>query len=160
MSALEGVSPRGAPVAFASVEGAPSALSGRFGERTRQEAEQRDIVVTDAGKAKYFVRGYLSAYPASSGATISYVWDVFDARRSRVQRVEDALTVQGSSSDPWSLVDEKAITSLASKSADDLAAILSNMPEAIAAARSNASGAVAAMAGPSVALPPSASAFR
>ena len=136
MAARPGVSPRGAPVAIASIEGAPSPIVQKFIERTQSEAAGLDVVVTDARTAKYLVRGYLSADPAAQGAVISYVWDVFDSRRSRVQRVEDAVVVKASGADPWAGVDDKALGELALKSAADLAAVLSNMPEAIAASRS------------------------
>ena len=150
MAARPGVSPRGAPVAIASIEGAPSAIAQKFVERTQSEAAGLDVVVTDLRTAKYLVRGYLSADPAAQGAVVSYVWDVFDSRRSRVQRVEDAVVVKAAGADPWAGVDDKALGELALKSAADLAAVLSNMPEAIAASRS----APAPVAAPNVATVP------
>jgi hypothetical protein len=135
VAARPGVSPRGAPVALTSVEGAPAQIAQRFADQTRDQAAGLDVVLTDARDAKYLVRGYLSAEPTSGGAVVSYVLDVFDARKSRVQRVEDAVPVKGSGGDPWSGLDDKAMAELASKSAADLAAILSNMPEAVAAAQ-------------------------
>ena len=152
MAARPGVSPRGAPVAIASIEGAPASIVQKFIEKTQNEAAGLDVVMTDLRTAKYLVRGYLSADPAAQGAVVSYVWDVFDSRKARVQRVEDAVAVKAPGGDPWSGVDDKALGELALKSAEDLAAVLSNMPEAIAAARS--APAAAPAPGPNVATVP------
>jgi len=46
--------------------------------------------------------------------------------------------VKGDGADPWRIVGEAALASIAAKSADDLAAFLSNTPEAIAAVRAPA----------------------
>jgi hypothetical protein len=78
---------------------------------------------------------HLSAYPAANGASaLAYVSDVFDAKKSRTQRLGDDIVLKGTAGDPWSLVDDKAVEAIAARSADDLAAFLSNTPEAIAAA--------------------------
>jgi hypothetical protein len=55
---------------------------------------------------------------------------VVDSRKARIQRIEDQVTAVGSAADPWSLADDRTLDSLAAKSADDLAALLSTMPEA------------------------------
>ena len=80
------------------------------------------------------MRGYLSASPTEDGAEIEYVWDVFTADKQRVQRLNDVIEVKGAGDDPWALAGEAALTSVAAKSADDLAAFLSNTPEAAPAA--------------------------
>ena len=96
------------------------------------EAGRREMALVDAGAASYLVRGYLSAWPVEGGTSIGYVWDVFDKARNRIRRTEDAIVVKGSSDDPWSLVTDQALASLAARSADDLAAVLTHTPEAIA----------------------------
>jgi muconolactone delta-isomerase len=67
---------------------------------------------------------------------VAYVWDVFDRNKDRAQRVSDSLQVTGDNSDPWRIVGEAALDSVAAKSADDLAAFLSYTPEAVAVAAS------------------------
>ena len=123
-----------ASVAIVSVEGAPAAIAAEFERRLDGAARSRDIAVVDAGKARYFVRGYLSASLTEDGAAIEYVWDVFTAQKQRVQRLNDVIEVKGAGGDPWALAGEAAMTSVAAKSADDLAAFLSNTPEAAPAA--------------------------
>ncbi len=128
------VSLAGASVAFVSVEGPPAAISRAFSQIMTREATARDIAVADEKKARYLVRGYLSAYETTDGAAVEYVWDVFNKDKQRMQRVNDVLEVKGEGADPWRFVGEAALASVAAKSADDLAAYLSNTPEAVAAA--------------------------
>ena len=133
MARRPGVSPSGATVALASLDGAPQEIVARFTQVFAREAQGRDIAVAPSASAHYIVRGYLDAAPAASGVNVAFVWDVFDARKSRAQRVTDSIVVPGAAADPWSVVDDKALASVAGKAADELAAFLTNTPEAIAA---------------------------
>ncbi len=126
----EDASMAAATVAIVSVEGAPTELSERFSQNLTQAAAARQIAVAPPAKARYLVRGYLSASPAPDGATIDFVWDVFTPDKRRAQRISDSITIPGSGDDPWALVSEGALDSVAAKCADDLAAYLSNTPEA------------------------------
>ena len=129
------VSPGGTSVGFASLEGPPQALQARFVAAFASEAGSREIQLVDPKAARYQMRAYLTAYATEGGTAIAYVWDVFDSDKRRAQRLTDALVVKGTAADPWSVIDDKALASVAAKSADDLAAFLSNTPEAIAAAK-------------------------
>ena len=120
----------GATLAIMSVEGAPDALAQRFDQSLDAAAAQRQIAHGPPTSAKYLVRGYLSASPVEDGAAVDFVWDVFTADKQRAQRLSDAIAVRGSGDDPWAMVGAAALDSIAAKSADDLAAYLSNTPEA------------------------------
>ena len=146
------VSPAGASVALTSLEGPPQAVGARFAQAFVAEAGGRDIQLTEAKDARYLIRGYLTAYPAEGGTALAYVWDIYDAGKQRAQRLTDGLIVKGVSADPWALVDDKALASIAAKSADDLAAFLTNTPEAIAASKT-ARPAVASAAVPGAPKP-------
>jgi hypothetical protein len=126
------VSLAGATVAFVSLDGAPADVSSNFMKDLARDAAAQAIVVADAKKARYFVRGYLSAYETTDGAAVEYVWDVFTKDKARAQRLSDYLVVKGQGSDAWTIAGEAALSSVAAKSADDLAAFLSNTPEAVA----------------------------
>ncbi len=132
------VSLAGATVAFVSVDGPPAEIAANFMKDLAREAAAQDIVVADAKKARYFVRGYLSAYPTQDGAAVEFVWDIFTRDKARAQRLSDYLVVKGQGSDAWAIAGAAALSSVAAKSADDLAAFLSNTPEAVAAASSPA----------------------
>lgn len=126
----EDASMAGATVAIVSVDGAPSELSARFSQNLAEAAAARQIAIAPPNKARYLVRGYLSASPAKGGATIDLVWDVFTSDKERAQRLTDSIQIPGSGDDPWAMVGASALDSVAAKSADDLAAYLSNTAEA------------------------------
>jgi len=126
----EGVSLAPATVAIVSVAGAPEAVTASFLQDLASEAKAREIVVVEPRKARYLVRGYLSATVTADGATLEYVWDVFGPDKQRAQRLNDVISVKGAGDDAWAIAGEAALTSVAAKSADDLAAFLSNTPDA------------------------------
>lgn len=126
VAAQTGGSPRAATVAMTSLDGVPDGVAARFDRTFAKEAAAREITIVGPSTAHYLVRAYMSAYPADgSGTAVSFVYDVFDANdQRRVDRVSDVLTLPGSSDDPWSLVDDRVVASLAGRSADVLAAAL------------------------------------
>jgi hypothetical protein len=157
MIARVGVSPRGAPLAFTTIEGAPESVLARFRKATA--AASRDIATTSPKDAAYLARGYITAYAADGGTVIAAVWDLYDKRQKRVQRHEDYVVVKSAAEDPWAVANDQSMAALAARSSENIAATLSNMPEAIIASGRSP---VVAM-DPSTekpALPPSASAYR
>jgi len=133
------VSPRGASVALTSIDGPPEPTTARFRQLLASASEARDIVTVAPEAAQYRVRGYLTASPGRNGTRVAYVWDVFDRNGRRAQRLSDEVAVAGGG-DPWASLDDRALTDVAQRSAEDLAAFLSNTPEAIAAADGEGAG--------------------
>jgi hypothetical protein len=161
-----GVSPSGATVAMASFAGAPQEVADRFDPMFSEAAKRGEINMTDPDTANYLVRGYLSARPEGDATAVAFVLDIFDSKKERTQRVEDEILIKGQAADPWSLVDDQALAAVAAKSADDLAAVMSNTPEALLAANGVPSeghnvaaenGQTVVAAAPPGAAPPSAS---
>ncbi|GAC1336850.1 MAG: hypothetical protein NVSMB26_23790 [Beijerinckiaceae bacterium] len=130
------VSPRPASVALnlTGIDNVPPAIVSRFSAALVSAANARQVDFVEAKAAKYYVQMHLTAFNSPGGTAFAYVSDVFDARKNRAQRLSDAIIVKESADDPWSVVDDKALEAVAARSADDLAAFLSNTPEAIAAA--------------------------
>ena len=124
----------GATVAIVSVEGAPADLSAHFSQSLAEAAAARRIAVVDPTTARYLVRGYVTASLIEGGAEVDLVWDVFTPDKKRAQRLSDAIAVRGAGDDAWAMIGEAGLDSVAAKSADDLAAYLSNTPEAAPAA--------------------------
>jgi hypothetical protein len=120
----------GATVAIVSVDGAPADLSARFRQSLDEAASARRIASAPPAKARYLVRGYLTASSIEGGAEVDLVWDVFTPDKRRIQRLSDEIAVKGSGDDAWAMIDDAALNAVAAKSADDLAAYLSNTPEA------------------------------
>ena len=125
-----GVSPAGASVAFISFDGPPPAVTSRFHAAMGRALGAADVTTAPSTSAHYLVQGHLSAWPAEKGVALSWVWDVFDARRARVQRIEDQIDLSAVGADPWAAVDEAALETAARRSAEDLAAFLTHTPEA------------------------------
>ena len=120
----------GATVAIASVDGAPADVSARFRQSLDEAAAARRIALAPPAKARYLARGYVTASLIEGGAEVDIVWDVFTPDKKRAQRLSDAIAVKGSGDDAWAMIDDAALNSIAAKCADDLAAYLSNTPEA------------------------------
>lgn len=137
-------SPKMAAMAVASIDGAPEAITARLKHDMASEAANREITITDPALARYFVRGYLDAYPTESGTSVHYVWDVFDTTKHRTQRLDDAVDLPAAAGDdPWSGVSDEVLANIAARSADDLAVFLGKTPEAVADATPVPSGAAA-----------------
>ncbi len=143
IAARPGVSPHGASLVFSSIEGPPDAVGARFMQRFSEAAEARDVALAPQEKAQYRLRAYLTASPAQGSTRLAYVLDVFDHQGRRVQRLTDEVGVKASN-DPWEAVDERAIALFADRGAEEIAAFLSNTPEAIAAAGGESGVSVAA----------------
>ena len=120
----------GASLAILSVEGAPEPLAHAFDQSLEAAASDRQIKLSPPTSAKYLARGYLSASRVKDGVAVAFVWDVFTPDKQRVRRLADTIVVSGSGDDPWATVTPAALDSIAAKCADDLAAYLSNTPEA------------------------------
>ena len=102
----------------------------RFRQSLDEAAAARRIALAPPAKARYLARGYVTASLIDGGAEIDIVWDVFTPDKQRAQRLSDAIAVKGAGDDAWAMIDDAALNSVAAKCADDLAAYLSNTPEA------------------------------
>ncbi len=83
-----------ATVAVVSVDGAPADLSDHFNQSLDEAAAARQIAVASPAKARYLVRGYLTASLVEGGAEVDTVWDVFTPDKRRAQRLSDAIAVK------------------------------------------------------------------
>ncbi|MCZ0735111.1 hypothetical protein [Phreatobacter sp. AB_2022a] len=144
--------PRGA-IAFEAIDGAPQAVNQRLAGRLAGEAEARQIqVVADRSGARYRVRGYMATARAGNGATVSYVWDVFDPERRRSTRISGEERIEAHGRDPWAGVDDAAAGRIASRSMEQIATWLATpqgAPQTAAAVATTA-------AEPAPATPPAA----
>lgn len=125
----EGVSLADATVALVSLDGAPDAKASDFRDALAKQFSSHGVAAVDARKARYLLRVYLSASPEEGGASVDYVVDVFDHARVRQARLGDSFDIKGSG-DAWSLMSAQALDALAAACADNVAAFLSNTPEA------------------------------
>lgn len=125
----EGANLAAAPVTLVSLQGAPEGRARDFEAALKRELSSRGVAMTPAKSGHYGLRGYLAAWSEPGGANFSYVFDVYDRLRVRATRLDASFVVKGEG-DAWSLMNDKTVDALAAQSAEDIAAWLSQTPEA------------------------------
>lgn len=124
---LSAAQPRGATVAFDSIDGPPPAQFEILVQDLNDEAQARRLaVVSRAAPAAYRVRGYLAAETTTGHSTITWVWDVFDTEQRRSLRISGAETVNGRHTDAWWVADDALLRRIAQNSISELAAFLTS----------------------------------
>ena len=119
--------PRGASVAFESIDGPPPAQFEKLVQNLNDEAQARRLAVISRERpAAYHVRGYLAARVVKGETTISWIWDVFDADDNRALRISGEQEVKGRHADAWAVADDAMLQRIAHASMDQLAAFLTS----------------------------------
>jgi hypothetical protein len=119
--------PRGATVAFESIDGLPPGQFQELVQALNNEAQTRRLaVMSRESPSAYRVRGYLAAKVAKRETTISWVWDVFDGDDRRALRITGEETAKGRHRDAWSAADDAMLKRIARSSMDQLAAFLTS----------------------------------
>ena len=119
--------PRGASVAFESIDGPPQGQFYKLVQDLNDEAQARRLpVISRESQAAYRVRGYLAAETAKGETKISWVWDVFDSDGRRALRISGAEPAAGKHRDAWAAADDAVLHKIASASMDQLAAFLTS----------------------------------
>jgi hypothetical protein len=119
--------PRGASVAFESIEGPPPGQFRQLVQDLNNEAQARRLaVMSRESPAAYRVRGYLAAKVVGKReTTISWVWDVFDGDDRRALRIEGEQTVKGGHNG-WAAADDAMMSRIAQSSTTQLASFLTS----------------------------------
>jgi hypothetical protein len=120
-------SPRGATVAFDSIDGPPRDVFDRLVRDLNTEAQSRQLaVLSRQDSAAYRVRGYFGAQSSSRKSAISWVWDVYDHDRQRVLRINGEETIVGKHRDAWHALDDAAVERIARNSMVELSVFLTS----------------------------------
>jgi hypothetical protein len=119
--------PRGASVAFESIDGPPPGQFRQLVQDLNNEAQARRLaVMSRESPAAYRVRGYLSAKMVGKReTTISWVWDVFDRDDHRALRIEGEETVKGAHKG-WAAADDAMMNRIAQSSTTQLTTFLTS----------------------------------
>ncbi len=119
--------PRGATVAFESIDGPPPGQFHQLVRDLNDEAQTRRLaVLSRENPSAYRVRGYLAAKVERKRTTISWVWDVFDRDDHRALRITGEETAKGRHRDAWAAADGEMLQRIAHSSMDQLAAFLTS----------------------------------
>jgi hypothetical protein len=125
--------PRGATIAFESIDGPPPDVFRKLVQNLNDEAQSRHLaVISREGEAVYRVRGYLAAHTLRGHTTVSWLWDVYDGQ-NRALRIGGDEAARGKTRDAWAAADDAMIARIAQTSMTRLAAFLT-APEAAAPA--------------------------
>lgn len=151
--------PRGATVAFESIDGPPEAQFRTLVQDLNREAHARRVaVIARDERSAYRVRGYLAATVERGKTTISWVWDVFDREQRRVLRISGSETAKAGQDRGWKTADDAMMQRIAESSMAKLAAFLTS--PAAAPGTPDTSGPQIAFAMPDVSTPEAAGIFR
>ena len=125
--AVSAAQPRGATVAFESVDGLPSGQFQKLVQDLNNEAQARRLaVISREQSSAYRVRGYLAVKVMKHQTTISWVWDVFDQDERRVLRISGEETAKVRHRDAWAAADDAMLSRIARTSMEQLAAFLTS----------------------------------
>jgi hypothetical protein len=115
--------PRGASVAFDSIDGLPQDRFHTLVQDLNGEAQLRRLAVQSREQpSSYRVRGYFSAAVERGRTTISWVWDVFDNEERRAMRISGSEVAK--SDKAWDAADDAMLQRIARSSVEQLAAFL------------------------------------
>lgn len=129
--------PRGASVAFESIDGPPQGQFYKLVQDLNNEAQLRRLpVISRDSQAAYRVRGYLAAETVKGATTISWIWDVFDNDGHRALRISGTEAAPGKHRDAWAAADDAVLLRIARASMDQLGAFLTS-PDAAPAEAAN-----------------------
>src|SRR5262245_26414415 len=125
--ALSPAQPRGATVAFDSLDGLPPGQFQKLVQNLNEEAQARRLaVISREQSSAYRVRGYLAAKVTKHQTTVSWVWDVFDQDEHRALRISGEETAKVRPRGAWPAADDGTRGRLARSSMDQLAAFLTS----------------------------------
>lgn len=153
------VQPRGATVAFESIDGPPRAQFRTLVQDLNKEAQARRVAVTSREQpSAYRVRGYLAATVDQGKTTISWVWDVFDHDQRRTLRISGSEIAKAGQGNGWQAANAAMMQHIANSSMTQLAAFLTS--PAVAPGTPDVSGPQVAFAAPDDSTPEAAGIFR
>jgi hypothetical protein len=125
--AVSAAQPRGATVAFESVDGLPPGQFRKLVQDLNDEAQTRRLaVISREQSSAYRVRGYLAIKLTKHQTTITWVWDVFDQDEQRALRISGEEMAKGRHRDAWAAADDAMLGRIARASMDQLAAFLTS----------------------------------
>jgi len=153
--------PRGATVAFDSLDGLPPAQFQKLVRNLNEEAQARHLaVISREQPSAYRVRGYLAVKVTKHQTTVTWIWDVFGQDEIRAIRISGEETEKVRHRDAWTAADDAMLHRIARASVEQLAAFLTSPEVAPGTAPSPAADAQVAQAGPHESSPEAAGIFR
>lgn len=109
-------------IVFLPVIGVPEARAEILAQALAEAATARGISIAPQGTpAPFQLKGSFSAEP--NGAGLAFVFDVYDANGTLVDRIGGQEALRGRvAGDPWNAVDERTLAAVAKRAMDGIAA--------------------------------------
>lgn len=143
-------------LAFESIDGPPKPTFEKLVTQLTTEAQAQQVsVVSRSEPAAYRVRGYLAVNSSKDKTAVTYVWDVFDASKQRVARLQGEEVVKRAKGDAWQACDEQVLNRIAGMSMAALAETVGAPPPPVSQPAA-ATAAAPAQAAPADAAPAAA----
>jgi hypothetical protein len=122
--------PPAATISFDTLDGPPPDVIHRLMRDLGEAAAAHDLaVVSKDNAATYRVRGYLAASGDADGATVAWVWDLYDRNQQRSFRIRGEETVAAGHR-RWSAVDDTMSRQIARHSVEQFVSYLSKDADA------------------------------
>jgi len=115
---------------FDQILGIPANRQDTLASAIASAAKARNLTLVRRSdpNAAYRVLGYLSAVGGDGGVTVSYVWDIVDARNNRLHRFTGTEIAGSADADPWSGVDNKTLTAIGGRTVEAIYAWVNRLP--------------------------------
>ncbi|MBV8791731.1 MAG: hypothetical protein JO237_06725 [Pseudolabrys sp.] len=138
---LNAAAPRGATIAFESIDGPPPDVFRKLVDDLNDEAQTRRLAVVsrETNDAVYRARGYLAVHVVRTKASkhakhikpgktaVSWVWDIYDAEQNRALRISGEEDIGQTKRDgSWDVADDALVRKIARASIDQIAAFLTS----------------------------------
>lgn len=108
-------------IAFDRIDGLPPAVFDRYVRKLNDEAEAKKVpVVTREGFAPYRIKGYVSLWTRKRQATMSWVWEVYDAKGQRVMRISGDEKTGKAGRDAWQTINDEVLARAARSGMEQL----------------------------------------
>jgi hypothetical protein len=125
--AVSAAQPRGATVAFESVDGLPPGQFRKVVQDLNDEAQSRRLaVISREQSSAYRVRGYFAVKVMKHQTTVTWVWDVFDQDEHRALRISGEEIAKVRHRNAWTAADDAMLGRIARESMEQLAAFLTS----------------------------------
>lgn len=104
-------------ISFTPVIGAPVNAVQPLSRRLGAEAKNHGLTIlqSTSGDSDHILKGYFSAYADGDKTTVAFVWDVLDSSGTRLHRIRGQEVTQGTATDPWEVVQQVTMETIATK---------------------------------------------
>jgi hypothetical protein len=117
---------------FDQILGVPTNRQDVLATEIARHARSRSLTLVRRGDptASYRLLGFLSAVGGDAGTSVTYVWDIVDARNNRLHRITGIEVAGTAQADPWSGVSDEVLAAIAARTVEQVYAWVNQSPAA------------------------------